>query len=203
VPAGRALFNEDEAAKFVATVLSGVAKVSVSLPDGRTQVVGLHFPSDFIGRPFTGPIPELTEAATDVELCCLERSAFEALLIEHKDLEEHFVRRMTRELDAARDWMLLLGHKSAEERIASLLLLCLRRLTPDAAVTDAERLAGVRFALPLSRTEMAQYLGLTMETVSRMLKRLVVDRVIELEPGRGVVVLDRCELGRRAEAIRV
>lgn len=202
VPAGRALFNEDEAAKFVATVLSGVAKVSVSLPDGRTQVVGLHFPSDFIGRPFAGPIPELTEAATDVELCCFERSGFEALLVAHKDLEAHFVRRMTRDLDDAREWMLLLGHKTAEERIASLLLLCLRRLAPDDDMADAKRVAEVRFALPLSRTEMAQYLGLTIETVSRMLKRLVVDRVIELETGRGVVVLDRGELGRRAEALR-
>lgn len=203
--AGRALFNDDEAANFVATVLSGVAKVSVSIPDGRTQVVGLHFPSDFIGRPFAGSVPALTEAATDIELCCLERSRFEALLAEHKGLEALFVRRMTRELDAAREWMLLLGHKSAEERIASLLMLCLRRLASPAcpAMAVEPRLTSpTRFSLPLSRTEMAQYLGLTIETVSRMLKRLEIDDVIAIEVGRGIVVRNHTELGRRAETNR-
>ena len=201
--AGRAVFNEDEAASFVATVLSGVAKVSVSIPDGRTQVVGLHFPSDFIGRPFAGSIPSLTEAATDLELCCLERSRFEALLTEHKDFEELFVQRMTRELDAAREWMLLLGHKTAEERTASLLLLCLRRLgSSPCPVLAAPHTEALRFSLPLSRTEIAQFLGLTIETVSRMLKRLADDGVIAVESGRGIVVRDRDELARRAEANR-
>ncbi|MEZ5818368.1 MAG: Crp/Fnr family transcriptional regulator [Hyphomicrobiaceae bacterium] len=198
VAAGRTLFNEDESTTLVATVLSGVAKVSVSLPDGRTQVVGLHFPSDFIGRPFAGPIAPLTEAATDVELCCFERTRFEGLLAEHKGLEELFVRQMTDELDAAREWMLLLGHKTAEERIASLLLMCLRRLQADDC-TRTEDTEEARFSLPLSRTEMAQYLGLTIETVSRMLKRLSIDGVIAIESGRGIVVRDRDELQRRAE----
>lgn len=201
VAAGRALFNEEEAAGLVATVLSGVAKVSVSLPDGRTQVVGLHFPSDFIGRPFADRAPPLTEAATDVELCCFERTRFEALLAENRALEELLVRQMTTELDSAREWMLLLGHKTAEERLASLILLCLDRLEPadcSGPIEGAER----RFDLPLSRTEIAQYLGLTIETVSRMLKRLSTDRIIAIESGRGIRVLDRDELERRSEASR-
>ena len=201
VPAGRALFSEDEAASLVATVLSGVAKVSVSLADGRTQVVGLHFPSDFVGRPFADRPAPLTEAATDVELCCFERSRFEGLLAENKGLEEALVRQMTSDLDTAREWMLLLGHKTAEERLASLLLLCVNRLEPQdcsAAVPIQPR----RFELPLSRTEIAQYLGLTIETVSRMLKRLSTDGVIAIESGRGIRVLALPELERRAEASR-
>ena len=198
VPAGRALFSEDEASSLVATVLSGVAKVSVSLPDGRTQVVGLHFPSDFIGRPFAAPVAPLTEAATDVELCCFDRTRFEALLVEHKDLEEVFVRQMTADLDAAREWMLLLGHKTAEERLASLILLCLKRLEPGDCAGPTP-VAETRIELPLSRTEMAQFLGLTIETVSRMLKRLSTDGVIAIESGRGLRVLDRAELERRSE----
>lgn len=199
VKAGRALFHEDEANTVVATVLSGVVKVSVSLADGRTQVVGLHFPADFIGRPFAAPLAPLTEAATDVELCCFDRSRFEALLVEHKGLEEAFVRQVTADLDAAREWMLLLGHKTAEERMASLILLCLRRLAPpDCAghIPDAD----VRVELPLSRTEIAQFLGLTIETVSRMLKRLSTRGVIAIESGRGIRVTDRGGLERRAEA---
>lgn len=198
VPAGRALFGEEEAAGVVATVLSGVAKVSVSLPDGRTQVVGLHFPSDFIGRPFAAPATPMTEAATDVELCFFERSRFEALLVEHKGLEELFVQRMTAELDAAREWMFLLGHKTAEERVASLILLCLRRLEPgDCASFEAQE--QTRIELPLSRSEIAQYLGITIETVSRMLKRLSSDRIIAVEAGRGIKVLNRTQLEQRAE----
>ncbi|MDX2155844.1 MAG: Crp/Fnr family transcriptional regulator [Hyphomicrobiaceae bacterium] len=199
--AGRALFSEDEAASMVANVLSGVAKVSVSLPDGRTQVVGLHFAGDFVGRPFAGPVSQLIEAATDIELCCFERSRFEALLREHKGLEELFVRRITDELDAARDWMLLLGHKSAEERVASLIGHCLDRLEPPRCGLAQERRGPIRIDLPLSRSEMAQYLGMTIETVSRMLKRLSSDGVIAIEPGRGLRVLDRVELERRAERI--
>jgi CRP/FNR family transcriptional regulator len=201
VAAGRALFSEDEAASLVATVLNGVAKVSVSLPDGRTQVVGLHFPSDFIGRPFAASVPPLTEAATDVELCCFERSRFEALLSEHKGLEELLLRQMTAELDAARDWMLLLGHKTAEERLASLILLCLRRLEPRDCLGPREP-AEHRFDLPLSRTEIAQFLGLTIETISRMLKRLSTDGVIAIGSGRGIWVRDVDELERRAESNR-
>ena len=199
VTAGRALFNEDEAGSLVATVLSGVAKVSVSLADGRTQVVGLHFPADFIGRPFATPTAPLTEAATDVELCCFDRSRFEALLVEHKGLEELFVRRMTADLDAAREWMLLLGTKTAEERLASLIMLCLRRLQPSDCAGGSLP-AEARIELPLSRTEIAQFLGLTIETVSRMLKRLSSEGVIAVESGRGIRVRDLSSLVRRAGA---
>jgi CRP/FNR family transcriptional regulator len=202
VAAGRSLFSEDEASSVVATVLSGVAKVSVSLSDGRTQLVGLHFPSDFIGRPFAAPIAPLTEAATDVELCFFERSRFEALLVEHKGLEELFVRQITAELDAAREWMLLLGTKTAEERLASLIVLCLRRLVPSDCAGGALG-AEMRIELPLSRTEIAQFLGLTIETVSRMLKRLSTEGVIAIESGRGIRIRDLSALERRAEVSTV
>lgn len=198
VPAGRALFGEEEAGQVVATVISGVAKLSVSLPDGRMQLVGLYFPGDFVGRPFAGAVPPLTEAATDMELCTFERARFEGLIQEHRGLEHLFVRRMTEELDAAREWMLLLGQKSAEERLASLILLVARRLEPEGCVASAAP-AALRFDLPLSRSEIAQYLGLTIETVSRMLKRLSVDGLIRVERGRGITVLDRAGLEARAE----
>ncbi|MBS0244410.1 MAG: Crp/Fnr family transcriptional regulator [Proteobacteria bacterium] len=201
IAAGRSLFGADEASSIVATVLSGVAKVSVSLPDGRTQVVGLHFPSDFIGRPFAGGIAPLTEAATDIEVCCFERTRFEGLLAEHRNLEEAFVKRLTQDLDAAREWMLLLGNKTAEERVASFLLLCARRLEP-ADCCGSERNASMRFDLPLSRTEIAQFLGLTIETVSRMLRRLSTEGVLNILSGRGIEIHDLLELESRAECVR-
>ncbi len=205
VYAGRALFAEEEATTVVATIISGVAKASISLSDGRTQVVALYFPSDFIGRPFAGSIAPLTEAATDIELCYFDRNRFEALLREHRGLEELFVRRMTQELDASRDWMLLLGHKTAEERVASLLMLCLDKLRAEPCELSDQRRpsmpepANLELELPLSRTEMAEFLGMTIETVSRMLKRLSVSGLISVGTGRTITILDRNELARLAE----
>jgi len=197
VPAGRALFTDDEVGSVVANVHKGVAKVSVSLPDGRTQVVGLHFPSDFIGRPFTDSPAPLIEAATDLEICLFDRSRFEALLRAHEGLERLFVQRMTAELDRARDWMLLLGHKSAREKVASFILLCCDRMGGESCLRGGSE--GSRaFDLPLSRTEIAQFLGLTIETVSRMLRQLAADRIIEVERGRGVRVFARNSLAEAA-----
>jgi CRP/FNR family transcriptional regulator len=92
------------------------------------------------------------------------------------------------QLDAAREWMLLLGRKTAEERLASFLLLVARRSTmlgPKAQ--KAERLS---FELPISRTDIADFLGLALETVSRQLGRLEADGIIRIEASRLVVIED-------------
>jgi CRP/FNR family transcriptional regulator len=94
------------------------------------------------------------------------------------------------ELDAAREWMLLLGRKTAREKIASLLAIIARRT---ASLKTVGKTSDVKFDLPLTREEMADYLGLTLETVSRQMSALKRDGVIELEGKRQIVVqnLDR------------
>lgn len=201
VAAGRSVFGPEETSRLVANIIHGVVKLSTSLPDGRTQIVGLQFPADFVGRPFAKPGPLLAEAATDVELCCFDRRHFEAVLREHKGLEELFVTRILEDLDEARSWMLLLGRKTAEERVASLVLLCAQRTT-EAECTVSSSGPNLRITLPLSRTEIGEFLGLTLETVGRMLKRLDRDGIIAIEAGRGVRIRDFDRLRQRAEQSR-
>lgn len=199
IAAGRAIFADLDEVPRVANIVSGVVKLSISLPDGRTQVVGLLFASDFIGRPFSAQADLLTEAATDVELCCLDQRQFEGLLQGNEALREAFFRRVAIDLDSARNWMLLLGQKTAEERVASLIHHCHARLSAAADAETGHCLNGHQFDLPLSRTEIAQFVGLTVETVSRMLGRLQASGLIEIGSGRAVSITDASGLARRGQ----
>jgi CRP/FNR family transcriptional regulator len=194
-PAGRLLSHIDQEDRF-ANVISGVVKLIKALPDGRQQIVKLLFPSDFLGRPF-GAGGYAAEAASAVELCCFGRQQFENLMHQWPGLKQNFLERTLEEIDAAREWMLLLGRKSASEKVAALILLVLRRMWVgcDAAIAQPRT---ARFDLPLSRTEMADYLGLRIETVSRQLARLRKSGVIETPQGRTVIVRDLAALERIA-----
>lgn len=197
VPAGQQLFDPDQRPQLVANIISGVARLSRSLADGRTQIVALQFPPEFLGRPHAIGGSILIEAATDMEICCFTRAQFEALLQHHPRLQELLVEHMAHKLDQAREWMLLLGRKTAEERVASLVLLCAERMLTGtcALAADIER---VHFEMPLSRTEMADFLGLTLETVGRMMQRLARSGIIEIKPRRGMGIIDIAQLRRAA-----
>src|SRR5262249_10379390 len=125
---GRLITGIDPCEDWFAFVLSGVVKLTKSLPDGRHQIVGLLFASDFLGRPFKRDPPYAAEAATAVELCCVKRQTFERLMEEEADLRRLFLERTLDDIDVGRDWMLLLGSKGAQERVATLILLLLRRM---------------------------------------------------------------------------
>jgi len=117
---------------------------------------------------------------------------------EWPNLKQLFLERTLDEVDAAREWMLLLGRKSAEEKVAAVLLLILRRMrAPERGAAAPPKSA--QFDLPLSRTEMADFLGLRIETVSRQLAHLRDAGVIEIAPGRSIVVRDVAALERMAE----
>ena len=196
-PAGRLISGTDTEDWF-ANVISGVIKLTKTLSDGRQQIVELLFPSDFLGRPFRASGAYAAEAATDVELCCFSRQRFERLLHEWPDLKQLFLERTLDEIDAAREWMLLLGRKSAAEKVAALLLLILRRMR--APRCDATPTA--QFDLPVSRTEMADYLGLRIETVSRQIAQLRKAGVIDTAKGRTIIVRDVAALERMTETDR-
>lgn len=189
-PAGRLIAGIAASEDWCATILTGVVKLTKSLPDGRQQIVGLLFPSDFLGRPFKAGSPYTAETATTVELCCYNRSYFEQLLASQPDMKQLFLERTLDAVDAARDWMLLLGCKSASEKVAALLLMIARRVSPVAcAACSVENRQGI-IELPLSRSEMAEYLGLRLETVSRQLQRLETRSVIKRLERRRLAICD-------------
>lgn len=192
--AGKELVSDSRSVDRFANVLSGVVKLTKTLSDGRQQIVGLQFAPDFLGRPFQAESTLTAEAATEVELCSFPRQALERLMKEQPDLEHRLLEQKLRELDQARDWMVALGRKTAAEKIASFLLMIARNIDPAAG---RERRAA-DFDLPLTRAEIADFLGLTVETVSRQLTRLRGENVIRIENNRHIMIDDIARLAARA-----
>ena len=185
--AGQTLIWSGDRMDFVASVVSGVASLTQTMEDGRTQMVGLLLPSDFVGRPGREKAAFTVTAVTDVLMCCFRRKPFEELLGTTPHIGQRLLEMTLDELDAAREWMLLLGRKTAREKIASLVAIIGRR---DAALHLSGKKGPLTFDLPLTREAMADYLGLTLETVSRQISALKRDGVIELEGKRHVIVPD-------------
>ncbi|MGB7261238.1 MAG: Crp/Fnr family transcriptional regulator [Albidovulum sp.] len=170
---------------YVASVVKGVATLGKTLEDGRTQMLGLLLPSDFIGRPGRTEIEFDVTAATDVTLCCFERRPFERLIETTPHIAQRLMEIALDELDAARDWMLLLGRKTAREKIATFIEMLVRRQN-----IDTQKGVMPDLTLPLTRAEMANYLGLTLETVSRQLSALKRDGVLRFNDRRRFEVND-------------
>ena len=172
---------------FVASVVTGIATLSQTMEDGRTQMVGLLLPSDFLGRPGRVIAPYDVTANSDLTLCCFRRRPFEQMMLETPHISQRLLEMTLDELDAAREWMLILGRKTAREKIASLLSILAQR---EAALQQTSPANGSSFDLPLTRESMADYLGLTLETVSRQMSSLKRDKVIELQGKRRIMVPD-------------
>lgn len=184
--AGQTVIWAGDKMDFVGSVVSGIATLSQGMEDGRTQMVGLMLPSDFVGRPGREVAAYDVVATTDMVMCCFRRKPFEEMMATTPHIAQRLLEMTLDELDAAREWMLVLGRKTAREKIASLLSIIARR---DATLNMAKG-APIVFDLPLTREAMADYLGLTLETVSRQISALRKDGVIELQGKRHVTVPD-------------
>lgn len=191
IVAGESLIWEGEDSVLVANVIDGVLKLSTNTEDGREQIVGVVYPSDFIGRPFGGTTGHGVTALTDAKVCVFSRRDFDAFAREHPALEHKLLERTLGELDRTRRWMLLLGRKSAGEKLASFLVEMAERLggTPGCAISF-EKPNQRHMTLPFSRQQIADVLGLTIETVSRQFTRLKNDGIVDLPSRREVVILD-------------
>lgn len=187
--AGEQLMWEGNEAVLVANVIEGVLKLSSHAEDGKEQILGLVYPSDFVGRPFGETSPYGVEALTDAHI---GRSDFDRFAREHPRLEHKLLERTLGELDRTRRWMLLLGRMNAEQKVASFLLEMADRLGRDVAGKE------ISLALPLSRQQIADVLGLTIETVSRQLSRLRSQGTIALPSRREIILHDRGDLAARA-----
>ncbi|GGE50241.1 transcriptional activator protein FnrL [Actibacterium pelagium] len=186
--AGQTVVWSGDQMDFVASVVDGIATLSQTMEDGRTQMVGLLLPSDFVGRPGREEAAYDVTATTKLTMCCFRKGPFEKLMVTTPHIAQRLLEMTLDELDAAREWMLLLGRKTAREKIASLLSIIARRNANINAPGGG--LPGVTFDLPLTREAMADYLGLTLETVSRQISALKKDGVIHLEGKRTVTIPD-------------
>lgn len=182
------MITESDRADFLFNVTDGLVKVYKLLPDGRQQITGFLFPGDFLGIAMNDTYAYSADAVTRVRLCRFPRDRLESLLEDLPHLEKRLLGVASNELVQAQDQMLLLGRKSAEEKVCSFLLSLSRR-----AVRRGLDPAPIH--LPMSRADMADYLGLTTETVSRAITKLKAGRVITLMKGGLVEIpsLDRLE----------
>ncbi|MBK8440325.1 MAG: Crp/Fnr family transcriptional regulator [Rhodobacter sp.] len=185
--AGQTIVWSGDRMDFVASVVTGIATLTQTMEDGRRQMVGLLLPSDFVGRPGRNVAAYDVTATTDVVMCCFRKKPFEDLMGRTPHIAQRLLEMTLDELDAAREWMLLLGRKTAREKIASLLAIIARR---DASLNLKRTGGPMAVDLPLTREEMADYLGLTLETVSRQISALKKEGVINLEGKRHVTIPD-------------
>lgn len=190
--AGESLIWEGDDSMLVANVIEGVLTLSTCTAGWRWQIVGVVYPSDFIGRPFGGTSGHTVTALTDARVCVFSRGDFDGFAGTHPALGNKLLRRTLAELDRTRRWMLLLGRKSAEERVASFLLDVSRRIEEDGMATASR--SDDRFELPFSRQQIADVLGLTIETVSRQFTKFRKKGLVDLPSRRGVAIRDRAAL---------
>jgi CRP/FNR family transcriptional regulator, anaerobic regulatory protein len=176
---GQCLFNQGDPALSVFTVTAGMLKSYRSLPDGRRQITGFHLPGDFIGSSIDDDHAFTAEAIGECRVCAFPVRRFDHFVEDHPPMERELYIAAARELAGAQKQMVLLGRKTAIERIASFFL-----TLADRARTDV-------IDLPMCRADIADYLGLTKETVSRVLAELKSMRAIRLEAIDRIQILDR------------
>ncbi len=169
--AGDVLAREDDPAISVFNITSGTVRIYKLLADGRRQIIGFLFAGDFLGLAAGERYAVSAEAIEDTTLCRFRASEYRALARERPSLESALLERAMHELAVAQSQMMLLGRKTARERLASFLLDMLERDPVRPSIDTIVR-------LPMTRSEIADYLGLTIETVSRELTKFKTAGVI-------------------------
>ena len=172
-----AIFSENDDATHVYRVVSGAVRTSRLLSDGRRQIEEFHFAGDVFGLEGGDDYQSTAEAVEDTVVAVYPRGIFESASPADAVVSGQLVAALARSLSRAREHMLLLGCKTAIEKIAAFLL------------SLADRLKSTVLTLPMSRTDIADHLGLTIETVSRSFTHLEREGLIETGTGRRSIKL--------------
>jgi CRP/FNR family transcriptional regulator, anaerobic regulatory protein len=191
IPAKTVLFEQGAAADFVFSISDGTVRLFRLLADGRRQIIGFAIKGDFLGTAMSERHEYTAEAVDNIRVCRIPRPAFQLMLDEKPHLLKKLHEIAGREIHTSQDQIVLLGRKNAEERVAAFLL------------TYRERLArvfslSVHIPLPMSRQDIADYLGLTIETVSRTISKLAREKLIVVVPD-GIRILDLDRLSHLAD----
>jgi CRP/FNR family transcriptional regulator len=186
------LFSEGDPAKFLYTIVRGIFQIYKLLPDGRRQITGFLLPGDFLGLADDDVYAYSAEAMTDAALYRYRFRELEALLVRYPGMENRLLVVASHELAEAQEQMLLLGRKTATEKVASFLLTFADRAAQRGEDSDV-------LFIPMTRHAIADYLGITTETVSRILSRLRHDGLISSPSNNQIEILDREALCRISE----
>jgi CRP/FNR family transcriptional regulator len=187
VPAHGTLFREGEPADYVMNITRGAVKLYKLLADGRRQILGFRFAGDFIGLTGGPEYAYSVEALTETRVCRFQRRKLDALRERMRRIDKRLLELSIDELTGTQEQLVLLGRKHAEEKLVSFLL-----LLGQAQVRRGE--PGEPIALPMNRSDIADYLGLTIETVSRTFTTLRKRGLIALDDTTHVRVLDRATI---------
>jgi CRP/FNR family transcriptional regulator, anaerobic regulatory protein len=180
---GTCFIQEGDAANAFFNITGGTAKLFKLLPDGRRQITGFVAVGHFLGLAASDTYAFSAEAITEVRYCRFSRPRLRSLLDDFPLMEKRLLEVASNELVAAQEQMLLLGRKTARERLASFLIAHSRQ----GVICRHPRR---QFALPMTRADIADYLGLTIETVSRTFTKLRKDALIEIPSSTEVVIRD-------------
>jgi CRP/FNR family transcriptional regulator, anaerobic regulatory protein len=161
----RAIFWEGDAAGHVFNVLEGCLRVYRILQDGRRAILGFSYAGDLLGASFRATYPFTAEAVTPVRVRRLARHRFHELVDGSRDLRTQLLTEVSTEMTVAQEHIMHLGRTAADERVAAFLLHIARR-------TGADTATPVEIDIPFGRLDIADYLGLTVETVSREISKL-------------------------------
>ncbi len=183
-PRNSEIFAEEEPSDYLYQVVCGSVRTYKILSDGRRQIGGFYLPGDIFGLQYGDEHTFSAEAMTDAKVRVVRRSAFNELARRDPSIAQELFRLTSRELGRMQKRMLLLI-KSAQERVASFLLEMAERVPASPAIE-----------LPMSRQDIADYLGMTIETVSRTFTALEAAATIEVTTSRRIVLRNRVALNR-------
>ena len=176
---GETIFNDGDEATNCYKVISGAVRLCKDMADGRRQIADFLLAGDLFGFVQFGHYKFSAEAVGDVVLMCYPQRQVARLSSSMPNLRGRLLVLLSQRLLGMQDHLVMLGRQTAKERIASFLLHIAER-------SDAEE--GLAFDLPMSRQDIADYLGLTIETVCRMLSELKREKVIAI-PNVGQIVI--------------
>jgi CRP/FNR family transcriptional regulator, nitrogen fixation regulation protein len=179
------IYGEGEPAEYLYKVISGAVRVTKLLDDGRRQVTAFHLPGEIFGLELGNEHRFSAEAISDSNILVVKRSAVLTLAGRDGEVARQLWTLTADVLQRVQDHMLVLGCMNAKERVANFLLQLSTRVA-----------GGDEIELPMSRQDIADYLGLTIETVSRTMTQLENDAAIGLPTSRRIVLRNRAALGR-------
>lgn len=187
IPARTTVVCEGEPAETVSVISRGVAAAAKYLPDGRRQIVGFLYERDLIGVPYEDAYFSTVEAITDLQVCSFPRREFEAVMHDHASLEMSLLHVISNELVEAQEHMAVLGRLNNRERLASFICRTAQRQRLFAPERET-------VLLPMSRYDIADYLGMSMENVSRGLRQFEREQLISLTTPHEVKILNRAAM---------